>query len=66
MNKQALKIYLKKMTDIALEYNIIISESLHASSYTYDHIYGPKLYWNIREYVFKMPDGSILSAKDEL
>ncbi len=57
-----MKDYLGKMTKIALEYDIIITQPLEAAEHDYDPQYGPKLFWDTKEgkYVFKMPDGTII------
>lgn len=52
--------YLKKMTDIAREYDIIVAGDLLTMPYDFDPSFkAPKLYWdsNGREYVFADENG---------
>lgn len=56
-----MKEYLDKMTELALEYDIIIAQPLQAAEVDYDPQYGSKLFWDVEnnKYVAKMPDGTI-------
>lgn len=60
--KSKIREYLDKMTSLALEFDIIIGQSLEASEYDYNPKYGTKIFWDTKEskYVAKLPQGIVI------
>ena len=60
--RESVRQYLREMTKLALQHDLIIAEPLEIEELTYNPNYGPKLFWDCKDscYVLVLPDGLIV------